>query len=61
MGDVNGDAVFTVSDVVLFQRWLLADKTAVLMNWQNADFSADNRLDVFDLCMMKSALVAKGI
>ena len=56
-GDVNGDGSFNVSDVVLFQRWLLHDKTASLNNWKNADFYADGILNIFDLCLMKRMLI----
>lgn len=58
-GDVNADGKFNVSDVVIFQKWLLADPSAKLDNWKAADFCEDNRLDVFDLCLMKRALVEK--
>ncbi len=56
-GDVNGDGSFNVADVVELQRWLLADKNATLKNWQAADFCKDDRLDVFDLCLMKHKLI----
>ena len=58
-GDVNADGKFNVSDVVIFQKWLLADPSAKLDNWKAADFCEDNRLDVFDLCLMKRALIEK--
>lgn len=56
-GDVNGDGEFDISDVVLFQRWLLAEKNVQLKNWKNADLFKDNRLDSFDLVIMKKNLV----
>ena len=59
MGDVNGDGTFGVTDVILFQKWLLAVPDTVLANWQAADFDADGELDVFDLSMMKTALIAE--
>ena len=59
MGDVNGDGTFGVTDVVLFQKWLLAVPDTVLANWEAADFDADGGLDVFDLAMMKTALIAE--
>ena len=52
-GDVNGDGEFNVADVVCLQRWLLADKRIVLNCWKNGDMCSDNRIDVFDLCLMK--------
>ena len=56
-GDVSGDGEFNVSDVVLLQKWLLAVPNTHLANWKAADLCKDNRLDVFDLCLMKRALI----
>lgn len=56
-GDVNGDGEFNVADVVCLQRWLLADKRVVLNCWKNGDLCSDERIDVFDLCLMKRELV----
>lgn len=56
-GDVNDDGVFDISDVVLLQKWLLAMPDIELINWKAADLCEDDRLDVFDLCLMKRALV----
>lgn len=59
MGDVNNDGAFNVSDVVLLQKWLLAVPDTHLENWKAADLCDDDRLDVFDLCLMKRALIEK--
>ena len=59
MGDVNDDGSFNVADVVLLQKWLLAVPDAELTNWRAADFYWDNRINVFDLCLMKRALIEK--
>ena len=56
-GDVNGDGAFSVSDVILLQKWLLAVPDTHLENWKAADFCADDTLNVFDLCLMKRALL----
>ena len=56
-GDVNADGEFDVADVVLLQKWLLAVPDTHLENWQAADLCKDNRLDVFDLCLMKRELI----
>lgn len=58
-GDVNGDGSFGVADVVLFQKWLLNNPDVELDNWMAADFCEDGKLDVFDLCLMKKALIEK--
>ena len=55
-GDVNADGGFNVADVVLFQKWLLAVPDTKLANWKAADLCEDDRLDVFDLCLMKREL-----
>ena len=52
-GDVNGDSEFNIADIVLFQKWLLAAPDANLTDWKAADFCTDDRLDIFDLCLMK--------
>lgn len=56
-GDVNADGVFDLADVVLLQKWLLAVPDTHLENWQAADLCNDNKLDVFDLCLMKRELL----
>ena len=56
-GDVNADGAFNVSDAVLFQKWLSGDKNTKLADWKAADFCADDKLDVYDFCLMKKELV----
>ena len=56
-GDLNGDGVFNVSDVVLLQKWLLAVSNTHLKYWKSGDLCEDDRLDVFDLCLMKRKLI----
>lgn len=55
-GDVNIDGSLNIADVVLLQKWLLAVPDTKLPDWKAADLCSDNRLDVFDLCLMKRAL-----
>ena len=57
-GDCNGDGVFSVADVILLQKWLLAVPNTELADWKAADFCADGRLNVVDLCLMKKALLS---
>ena len=52
------DGKFDVLDVVLLQKWLLASPDAKLANWKAGDLSGDDRLDAFDLCLMKKRLVS---
>jgi len=55
-GDCNADGEFSVADVVLLQKWLLTEEKS-MPDWKAADLCEDDRLDVFDLCMMKRMLV----
>ena len=56
-GDVNMDGKFSISDVVLLQKWVLAVPNTKLADWKAADFCEDGRLDVLDLSLMKKALL----
>ena len=55
-GDVNADGSFNIADVVLFQNWMLARPDASLADWKAGDLREDNRLDIFDLVLMKRLL-----
>ena len=57
VGDCNNDGTFNISDVVLLQKWLLAVPDTHFENWKAADMCEDDRLDVFDLCLMKRQLI----
>lgn len=57
MGDADNDGKQTVSDVILFQKWLLAKSSVKLNNWEAVDFNKDGILDVFDLGLMKRQLI----
>ena len=61
MGDVNDDGEFNVADVVMLQKWLLAVPDTDLKNWKAVDFCNDNKLNVFDLCLMKRELIRKTV
>lgn len=54
-GDVNDDGEFTISDVVMLQKWLLC--AGDLTNWKNGDLYEDGVLNVFDLALMKCELI----
>ncbi|WP_294475031.1 leucine-rich repeat protein [uncultured Ruminococcus sp.] len=58
VGDINDDGMFSIADIILLQKWLLAVPDTYLANWKAADFYVDDKLDVFDLCMMKRALIS---
>ncbi|MDE5946016.1 MAG: dockerin type I repeat-containing protein, partial [Oscillospiraceae bacterium] len=57
MGDINDDGVFNIADVVTMQKWLLAIPDITFANWKAGDIYENNRLDVFDLCLMKRMLI----
>ena len=53
--DVNADGNFTILDVIMLQKWLL--NAGDITVWEAGDMNDDDRLDAFDLAMMKRALV----
>ena len=56
-GDVNADKAFTVADIVMFQKWLL--NAGDITDWKAGDLCEDGKLNVFDLCVMKSEILKK--
>lgn len=58
-GDANKDGQLNVADVVVLQKWILGDGDS-LGCWQNADICDDNRIDVFDICLIKSILLKRN-
>ena len=56
-GDVNADGEFSVADVVVLQKWLICVPDVTLADWQAGDLCEDEKLDVFDLCIMKRELL----
>lgn len=56
-GDINSDGEFNIADVATLQKWLLGVSDVTLADWKAADFCKDDRLDVFDLCLMKRELI----
>lgn len=58
-GDINGDGELTIADVVVLQQWLLGESNEELKNWEEADLCKDGVLNVYDLCLMRKALIEK--
>lgn len=54
-GDANYDGKVTVADAVMLQKWLLG--SGELTCWQNVDLCKDERIDVFDLCLLKRMII----
>lgn len=63
-GDINLDGVFGIADVAVVQKWLLGGSfygsDIQFDYWHLADFCDDDKLDVFDLCLMKEKLLENG-
>lgn len=55
-GDGNADGAFSIADVILLQKWLLAVPGTELADWSSCDLYRDGRLDAFDMCFMKKEL-----
>ena len=60
MGDVNVDGMFDIQDVIMVQDWLLAKPDSTLTDWRAADACQDERIDVFDLCLLKRWLIERN-
>ena len=56
-GDVNADGALTIADAVMFQKWLLC--AGDITDWQAGDLYEDEKLNVFDLCIMKRELLSE--
>lgn len=57
LGDVNGDDLLNIADAVSLQKWLAGSSDIELPNLKYADLNYDNRLDVFDLIILKNKLI----
>lgn len=56
-GDIDLNGELSIADAVLLQRYLLAAGTMNVSQINIADMNDDGRLDVFDLCELKSMFV----
>jgi hypothetical protein len=54
-GDVNGDGEFSAADLVAMQKFILGK--GELASWKNGDLCKNDRIDAFDLCLMRRLLV----
>lgn len=57
-GDLNSDGYFNIADLVTLQNWILQNTDTFPEYWQSADFSPDDILDAFDLCLMRRELLS---
>ncbi|MBR5165733.1 MAG: discoidin domain-containing protein [Ruminococcus sp.] len=58
LGDVDGDGLLKINDIVLMQKYLLGGDT--LVKWKNGDFDNDDRIDMFDLILMRKHMIANS-
>lgn len=59
-GDADADGDVDIDDVIMLQHWLLAVPDAPLTDWQAVDLCQDERIDVFDLCLLKRLLIERN-
>ena len=57
-GDINGSGKCDIADLVVMQKWLLGIPDTEIKNWKNGDLCSDNRLDSFDLVLMRELLIS---
>lgn len=56
-GDINSDGFVNVSDAVLLSKYILGSGTLTVAQADNADMNGDKRLDVFDMILMRKAII----
>lgn len=56
-GDINSDGLVNVSDAVLLSKYILGSGTLTVAQAENADMNGDKRLDVFDMILIRQALL----
>lgn len=57
-GDLNSDSTLDLTDLILFQKYLLAVEPLTAEQLSVADFDGDGVCDVYDLALMKHALLS---
>ena len=58
-GDANGDDSFDVADIVMLQKWLSGTGKVKFADWKAVDFCRDNKLNAYDLCLMKREYIKR--
>lgn len=58
-GDSNGDGVVSILDIIALQQYLMGLDPLSIQQAQNSDLTRDGAVDVFDLALLKRALVRK--
>ena len=55
-GDINADGELSVADLVMMQSFLLGGTH--LTDWKAGDLCKDDRIDTFDLCLLRQILIS---
>lgn len=55
-GDCNSDGEANIADAVMLQKWLLGN-TKELTNWRAVDLCEDERIDVFDMVLLRRLII----
>ena len=56
IGDCNLDRDVNIADAVMLQKWLIRASDE-LTSWRNADLCKDNKINTFDLILLKQLIV----
>ncbi|MDE5570119.1 MAG: right-handed parallel beta-helix repeat-containing protein [Ruminococcus sp.] len=57
-GDVNADGEVTVADAIMMQNFLVGNGS--LIDWKAGDFNSDDRIDVFDFCILRDKIAPQS-
>lgn len=56
-GDINGDGLFNIADVVKLNNYLISEDTLTSEQFKYADINEDGSVDVFDLIMFRQMVI----
>lgn len=57
-GDVNNDGNFDAADLVALNKYILIGN--IIANWRAGDFDKNERLNIYDVCLMRKAYIAEN-
>lgn len=57
LGDANSDGKVGVEDAVELQKWLLGIPDSEITEWTAADIYEDNKLNAFDMVLMRQLIM----
>ena len=58
LGDVNNDGNFDAADLVALNKYILIGN--IIANWRAGDFDKNERLNIYDVCLMRKAYIAEN-